>query len=91
MRLSHFSLTVAPRQGRTAAEPGLCFGHENQGIVDEVRATTVSMRCSTLTPPAQVGSGVTLLKKGDRVNLPFNIGCGGCRVSALACSHLLAR
>ncbi|PWN98427.1 glutathione-independent formaldehyde dehydrogenase [Tilletiopsis washingtonensis] len=48
-------------EGRTAAEPGLCFGHENQGIVDEV------------------GSGVTLLKKGDRVNLPFNIGCGGCR------------
>jgi threonine dehydrogenase-like Zn-dependent dehydrogenase len=43
-------------QGRTAAEPGLVFGHENMGVITEV------------------GSGVTLLKKGDRVVLPFNVG-----------------
>ncbi|KAH0366253.1 S-glutathione dehydrogenase, partial [Aureobasidium melanogenum] len=48
-------------QGRTAAESGLVFGHENMGIVTEV------------------GSGVTLLKKGDRIVLPFNVADGRCR------------
>lgn len=48
-------------QGRTAAESGLVFGHENMGIIEEV------------------GSGVTLLKKGDRVVMPFNVADGRCR------------
>ncbi|GAB7348098.1 hypothetical protein MBLNU459_g6123t1 [Dothideomycetes sp. NU459] len=48
-------------QGRTAAEGGLVFGHENMGIVTEV------------------GEGVTLLKKGDRIVLPFNVADGRCR------------
>jgi glutathione-independent formaldehyde dehydrogenase len=47
-------------EGRTGAEPGIVFGHENQGIVEEV------------------GPGVATVKQGDRVNLPFNIGCGFC-------------
>ncbi|KAF7329615.1 Glutathione-independent formaldehyde dehydrogenase [Mycena kentingensis (nom. inval.)] len=47
-------------EGRTAAEPGIVFGHENMGIVDEV------------------GAGVTILKKGDRVVMPFNVACGRC-------------
>ncbi|KAF9254244.1 GroES-like protein [Marasmius fiardii PR-910] len=47
-------------EGRTAAEPGIVFGHENMGIVDEV------------------GEAVTLLKKGDRVVMPFNVACGRC-------------
>ncbi|MCJ1365329.1 hypothetical protein MMC16_004450 [Acarospora aff. strigata] len=48
-------------QGRTAAESGLIFGHENMGIIEEI------------------GSGVTLLKKGDRIVLPFNVADGRCR------------
>lgn len=48
-------------QGRTAAEPGLVFGHENMGIITEV------------------GEGVTLLKKGDRIVMPFNVADGRCR------------
>lgn len=48
-------------QGRTAAQAGLVFGHENMGIVEEI------------------GSGVTLLKKGDRIVLPFNVADGRCR------------
>ncbi|MCJ1372033.1 hypothetical protein MMC20_003254 [Loxospora ochrophaea] len=48
-------------QGRTAAQSGLVFGHENMGIVEET------------------GSGVTLLKKGDRIVLPFNVADGRCR------------
>lgn len=48
-------------QGRTAAESGLVFGHENMGIVQEV------------------GPGVTLLQKGDRIVLPFNVADGRCR------------
>jgi len=48
-------------QGRTAAQSGLVFGHENMGVITEV------------------GSGVTLLKKGDRIVLPFNVADGRCR------------
>ncbi|TGJ83746.1 hypothetical protein E0Z10_g5042 [Xylaria hypoxylon] len=48
-------------EGRTAAQPGFTFGHENLGIIEEV------------------GEGVTLLKKGDRVVMPFNVADGRCR------------
>ncbi|OJJ34679.1 hypothetical protein ASPWEDRAFT_109615 [Aspergillus wentii DTO 134E9] len=48
-------------EGRTAAEPGITFGHENMGIVEEL------------------GEGVTILKKGDRVVMPFNVADGRCR------------
>jgi len=48
-------------EGRTAAQPGIVFGHENLGIIEEV------------------GSGVTALRKGDRVVMPFNVACGFCR------------
>jgi glutathione-independent formaldehyde dehydrogenase len=48
-------------EGRTVAETGIVFGHENMGIVEEV------------------GSGVTRVKKGDRVSLPFNVACGFCK------------
>jgi len=48
-------------EGRTAAQSGIVFGHENMGIVEEV------------------GSGVSLLKKGDRVVMPFNVACGRCQ------------
>ncbi|MGW4023299.1 glutathione-independent formaldehyde dehydrogenase [Streptomyces sp. NPDC005009] len=48
-------------EGRTAAEPGITFGHENMGVITEV------------------GPGVTSLKEGDRVVMPFNVACGFCR------------
>ncbi|KAL4801953.1 hypothetical protein BDV18DRAFT_164463 [Aspergillus unguis] len=48
-------------EGRTAAEAGITFGHENLGLVEEL------------------GEGVTLLKKGDRVVMPFNVADGRCR------------
>src|SRR4030088_647908 len=48
-------------EGRTAAEPGIVFGHENLGIVQEV------------------GDGVVTIKEGDRVVMPFNVGCGFCK------------
>ncbi|MEU4264530.1 glutathione-independent formaldehyde dehydrogenase [Streptomyces sp. NPDC025273] len=48
-------------EGRTGAESGIVFGHENMGIVQEA------------------GSGVTRVRKGDRVVLPFNVACGFCR------------
>ncbi|MFJ9870083.1 glutathione-independent formaldehyde dehydrogenase [Streptomyces sp. NPDC101165] len=48
-------------EGRTAAEPGIVFGHENMGIVEEL------------------GEGITSLKKGDRVVMPFNVACGFCK------------
>jgi glutathione-independent formaldehyde dehydrogenase len=48
-------------EGRTGAEPGIVFGHENMGIIEET------------------GPGVTSLKKGDRVVMPFNVACGFCK------------
>lgn len=48
-------------QGRTAAQGGLIFGHENMGIITEI------------------GAGVSLLKTGDRVVMPFNVADGRCR------------
>lgn len=48
-------------EGRTSAKPGIVFGHENLGIIEEI------------------GPGIEDLKVGDRVVLPFNIGCGHCR------------
>ncbi|WP_433800972.1 glutathione-independent formaldehyde dehydrogenase [Actinomycetospora sp. CA-084318] len=48
-------------EGRTVAETGIVFGHENMGVVEEV------------------GSGVTRVRPGDRVSLPFNVACGFCR------------
>ncbi len=47
-------------EGRTAAKPGIVFGHENLGIIE------------------QVGEGVTSLRQGDRVVMPFNVACGFC-------------
>ncbi|WP_439658314.1 glutathione-independent formaldehyde dehydrogenase [Lentzea sp. HUAS TT2] len=47
-------------EGRTAAEPGIVFGHENMGVVE------------------QAGDGVTTIKQGDRVVMPFNVACGFC-------------
>ncbi|SCF13054.1 glutathione-independent formaldehyde dehydrogenase [Micromonospora matsumotoense] len=48
-------------EGRTLAEPGIVFGHENMGTVVEA------------------GTGVRGIKVGDRVSMPFNVGCGFCR------------
>ncbi len=48
-------------EGRTAAEPGIVFGHENLGMIEEC------------------GDGVTGLKPGDRVVMPFNVACGFCK------------
>ena len=48
-------------EGRTMAEPGIVFGHENLGIVQET------------------GPGVTSIKPGDRVVMPFNVACGFCK------------
>ncbi len=48
-------------EGRTDAESGIVFGHENMGIVEEV------------------GSGVTGVRRGDRVVMPFNVACGFCK------------
>lgn len=64
-------------EGRTAAEPGITFG----------TLTSSHPSLHLLTNPGhenmgiveQLGEGVTLLKKGDRVVMPFNVADGRCR------------
>lgn len=60
-RLTYTGSDLHMYEGRTAAEAGLVFGHENMGVIVET------------------GPGVTLLKKGDRVVMPFNVADGRCR------------
>ncbi|KAL6721546.1 hypothetical protein ACLMJK_000650 [Lecanora helva] len=59
---------LARYQGRTAAEAGLIFA-PNSEVLGHENMGIVS----------EVGSGVTLLKKGDRVVMPFNVADGRCQ------------
>ncbi|TFK70661.1 hypothetical protein BDN72DRAFT_896241 [Pluteus cervinus] len=55
-------------EGRMAAEPGIVFG-AGKGLL---------MRALVSLCNEEVGTGVTLLKKGDRIVMPFNVACGRC-------------
>ncbi|CAK5267050.1 unnamed protein product [Mycena citricolor] len=63
-------------EGRTAAEAGMILGHEKCVVVPPFCFRVLIHRSLGIVD--QVGSAVTLLKEGDRVVLPFNIGCGRC-------------
>ena len=79
-------------QGRTAAEAGLIFGKMTsfQNAVEQVdiedhTASALVDNCAirplgheNMGTISEIGSGVTLLKKGDRVVLPFNVADGRC-------------
>ncbi len=77
-------------QGRTAAEGGLIFGRsffEPKKHPDTVPLLLPLIQLTNLCGHAghenmgiieEVGSGVTLLRKGDRVVLPFNVADGRC-------------
>ena len=61
LRVASAAPTVHMYEGRTAAEPGIVFGHENMGVIEDV------------------GAAVKTLSVGDRVVMPFNVGCGFCK------------
>jgi threonine dehydrogenase-like Zn-dependent dehydrogenase len=65
-------------EGRTAAEPGITFG---KPLRKRCLNTTIDNRIGheNMGIVEQVGEGVTLLKKGDRVVMPFNVADGRCR------------
>ena len=79
-------------QGRTAAEAGLIFGKmmDFQNAVqlvdiEDYIASALADNCAirplgheNMGTISEIGSGVTLLKKGDRVVLPFNVADGRC-------------
>ena len=71
-------------EGRTAAEPGITFGKLsilprtscsslNAVLIDNVKGH------ENMGTVEELGEGVTLLKKGDRVVMPFNVADGRCR------------
>lgn len=66
-------------QGRTAAQAGLVFGHVSQKQ-DHLKADfNADSGQENMGIVEELGEGVTLLKKGDRVVMPFNVADGRCR------------
>lgn len=68
-------------QGRTAAESGLIFGRSPQTFPYMLaqNSQTPQQGHENMGIIVEIGSGVTLLKKGDRIVLPFNVADGRCR------------
>lgn len=65
-------------QGRTAAEAGLVFGRVPQSRTVSIPLLT-RIRHENMGVVEEIGNGVTLLKKGDRIVLPFNVADGRCQ------------
>jgi threonine dehydrogenase-like Zn-dependent dehydrogenase len=64
-------------EGRTAAEPGITFGTDHcDNLMLQLLTHTGHENMGIVE---QLGEGVTLLKKGDRVVMPFNVADGRCR------------
>ena len=65
-------------EGRTAAQAGITFG--KQGYEFNIGSNTYNLQGhENMGIVDELGSGVTLLKKGDRVVMPFNVADGRCR------------
>ena len=67
-------------EGRTAAEPGITFGITSR-LEDPktVKSANPGTGHENMGIVEELGEGVTLLKKGDRVVMPFNVADGRCR------------
>ncbi|KAJ6184724.1 hypothetical protein N7519_006025 [Penicillium mononematosum] len=67
-------------KGRTAAEPGITFGTASR-LEDPktVKSANPGTGHENMGIVEELGEGVTLLKKGDRVVMPFNVADGRCR------------
>lgn len=64
-------------EGRTAAEPGITFGKATR--ITEGHPLITNEGHENMGIVEELGEGVTLLKKGDRVVMPFNVADGRCR------------
>lgn len=68
-------------EGRTAAEAGITFGelfyNRLRGPVCQVLTRITGHENMGIVE--ELGAGVTLLKKGDRVVMPFNVADGRCQ------------
>lgn len=66
-------------EGRTGAQAGITFG---MCIFVDHKVGADTMVCKgheNMGVVEEVGAGVTLLQKGDRVVMPFNVADGRCR------------
>jgi threonine dehydrogenase-like Zn-dependent dehydrogenase len=67
-------------EGRTAAEPGITFGMPTRPRpFYSIQNVLTRTGHENLGIVEELGEGVTLLKKGDRVVMPFNVADGRCR------------
>lgn len=65
-------------EGRTAAEPGITFG-KTSDLSQLLTVTENAKGHENMGIVEELGEGVKLLKKGDRVVMPFNVADGRCR------------
>lgn len=63
-------------EGRTAAEPGITFGKTSPKL-GNYKLTQAGHENMGIVE--ELGEGVSTLKKGDRVVMPFNVADGRCR------------
>ncbi|TVY90183.1 putative zinc-type alcohol dehydrogenase-like protein [Lachnellula willkommii] len=67
-------------QGRTAAQGGLCFGSSSPTRDSYGRLMLeINQGHENMGIVIETGAAVSLLKKGDRVVMPFNVADGRCR------------
>ncbi|KAK2616857.1 hypothetical protein QQS21_000235 [Conoideocrella luteorostrata] len=67
-------------EGRTAAEAGITFGKISPlGVLFSDQMLIEAPGHENMGIVEELGEGVTLLKKGDRVVMPFNVADGRCR------------
>lgn len=65
-------------EGRTAAQPGITFG--TKPAMDRKHShSNHNTGHENMGVVEDIGQGVTLLKQGDRVVMPFNVADGTCR------------
>ena len=72
-------LTKDQYEGRTGAQAGITFGTSPCRFLYRIHSKRYPLGHENMGIVEELGAGVTLLKTGDRVVMPFNVADGRCR------------